>query len=154
MIVRIDRRWKKNTYTVGILSLDGVRFCETLEDRDRGLRKDMSDRVIAQVKVPGETAIPAGSYPLRLDIISPKYSAIGWYRSLCGGRMPRVIDVPGFSGVLIHPGNGPEDTRGCVLVGRNTVKGGLTKSRDTFAELYRRMAEAVGRGEPLTLEIV
>ena len=39
MKLKVDRRWKKDTYTIGVLYVDGVRFCETLEDRDRGLKQ-------------------------------------------------------------------------------------------------------------------
>ena len=151
----VDRRWPKPTYTIGILYVDGVRFCETLEDTDRGLCADMSDYIIRQTKIPNETAIPKGKYNVRMDVTSPKYSAIKWYNDLCKGKMPRLERVPGFEGILIHPGggNGPLDTAGCLLVGRNTIKGKLTSSRDTFKALYAKMKAAYDRGEKITIEI-
>ena len=154
MRLTVDRRWKKGTYTIGVLSVDGKRFCETLEDKDRGLKYDMSDMIIGMTKVYGETAIPTGTYRVRMDVTSPKYSAVTWYNNLCKGKMPRLEGVPGFEGVLIHPGNSALDTLGCILVGRNTVKGGLTQSRDTFKALYEKMKKAHDRGEKITIEIM
>ena len=153
MKLLIDRRWKKSTYTIGILYINGERFCETLEDADRGLRQIDSISSILIRKIYRETAIPTGTYNVTMHEISWKYAAVDWYKRLCGGRMPRLQAVPGFDGILIHPGNTALDTLGCILVGRNTVKGGLTQSRDTFKALYKRMSEAHNRGEEITIEI-
>ena len=153
MRILVDRRWKKATYTIGILYIDGVRFCETLEDRDRGLKSSDTYSSIRSRKVYGETAIPTGTYGVRLDVVSPKYEAVSWYRKLCGGKMPRLMGVPGFEGILVHPGNTALDSYGCLLVGRNTKVGQLTSSKDTFAELYRRMKKAYDKFEQITIEI-
>lgn len=153
MKLMTDRAWKKDTYTIGRFFIDGKRFYETLEDKDRGLKQtDPLDHIL-EVKVPGETAIPSGTYEVRIDIVSPKYAAVKWYNDLCGGRMPRLMNVPGFDGILIHPLTSALDSRGCIGVGRNTVKGKLTSSRDTFKALYKKMVEAVERGEKITIEI-
>jgi len=154
MNLKIDRKWKKAAYTVGVLYVDGVRFCETLEDRDRGLLQTDKLSVIRSIKVYGETAIPVGAYTVAMNVVSPKYSTISWYKDLCGGRMPRLVDVPGFEGILIHPGNDPTQTYGCVLVGRNTKVGQLTESKATFKRLYKRMRDAADRGEKITITIV
>ena len=153
MKLMTDRAWKKDTYTIGRFFIDGKRFYETLEDRDRGLKQTDSLDHIMKVKVPGETAIPSGIYEVRIDIVSPKYKAVKWYDDLCGGRMPRLMNVPGYDGILIHPLTSALDSRGCVGVGRNTVKGKLTSSRETFKALYKKMEEAVKRGEKITIEI-
>lgn len=156
MKIRIDRRWKKSTYTIGRLYLDGVFFCNTLEDKDRGLCQTDSLESIKARKVYGETAIPTGCYEVLMDVTSPKYADIAWYKNLCGGKMPRLKNVPGFEGVLFHPGgsNGALDTMGCVLVGRNTKKGKLTSSRDTFKALYKKLETAYNRGEKIMVEIL
>ena len=154
MNLKLDRRWKKATYTIGILYVDGVRFSETLEDRDRGLFQGDTLAQIKSLKVYGETAIPIGKYTVAMDILSPKYSAVKWYKDLCGGKMPRLLDVPGFEGILIHPGNTALDSYGCVLVGRNTKVGMVTQSKDTFKKLYRKMKAAHDRGEKITITIV
>lgn len=148
-----DRAWKKDTYTISRLFVDGKRFYESLEDKDRGLKQTDSLKRILEVKIPGETAIPSGTYRITLDIVSPKYKAIKWYDDLCGGRMPRLLDVPGYDGILIHPLTSALESRGCIGVGRNTIKGKLTSSRATFKELYRMMEAADKRGEELIIEI-
>jgi hypothetical protein len=153
MKLRVERKWKKDTYTIGILYVDGVRFCETLEDRDRGLKQTDGLQSIITRKVYGETAIPSGIYTIYMNVVSPKYAAVTWYKNLCGGKMPRLSGVPGFDGVLIHPGNSALDTLGCILVGKNKVVGGLTQSKDTFKALYNKMASAHKRGESITIEI-
>ena len=154
MRLKIERKWKKATYTIGKLYVDGVYFCNTLEDKDRGLKQTDNISVIRRIKVFGETAIPTGTYNVQMNIISPKYAGISWYQRTCRGRMPRLENVPGFEGILIHPGNNATDTLGCILVGKNTLVGQLTSSRDTFAALYKKMRAAHERGEKVTIEII
>ena len=60
-------------------------------------------------------------------MMSPKFKKI----------LPRLMRVKGFEGILIHPGNIPEHTHGCILVGRNTIKGKLTESTATFDKLMK-----------------
>ena len=153
MKILVDRKWKKDTYTIGNLYVNGKLFCNTLEDKDRGIKKSDSLSTIKSKKVYGETAIPTGKYTVVLNITSPKYSAVKWYWNLCKGMMPRLLNVPGFEGILMHPGNNPFDTYGCILVGKNTIKGQLTQSKDTFSKLYKLMKAAVDKGETIELEI-
>ena len=154
MKLLIERKWKKSTYTIGRLYVDGVYFCNTLEDRDRGLRQIDPLGVIQSRKVYGETAIPVGTYEVSVDITSPKYSAVAWYWKLCQGKMPRILNVKAFDGILMHPGANALDTKGCVLVGKNTKVGQLTESKATFEKLYKLMKAAHDKGEKIILEIV
>lgn len=154
MKLKLERRWPKDTYTIGRLYVNGVYFCNTLEDTDRGLDKYMREDEIRRRKVYGETAIPKGTYGVDLNTVSPKYAAVKWFADLCGGMMPRLQNVPGFDGILIHTGNTALDTRGCVLVGLNTKVGQLTESRATFQKLYEKLREAKEKGEPVSIEIV
>lgn len=154
MKLRLERRWPKATYTIGRLYVDGVYFCNTLEDRDRGLKQTDSKTVIASKKFYGETAIPKGEYSVVLNVLSPKYAGVSWYKQKTGGYMPRLLAVPGFDGILIHPGNTAVDTLGCILVGKNTQVGRLTQSKDTFAALYKKMKAAWDKGEGISIEIV
>lgn len=153
MKILIDRKWKKETYTIGRLYVDGVLFCNSLEDKDRGLKQTNSLSTIQSKKVYAETAIPTGTYNVRMDVKSPKYSSYSWYKNLCGGYMPRLDNVPGFSGILIHPGNTALDSSGCILVGKNTKVGQVTDSKNTFSKLYKKMKKAYDKGEKITLEI-
>jgi len=153
MKLRVERRWPKATYTIGRLYIDGLYYCNTLEDADRGLKQTDELSYIRSRKVYGETAIPKGTYAVSMNTTSPKYSAVAWYWNLCKGKMPRIIEVPGFDGILIHPGNTALDTLGCILVGRNTKVGKLTDSKAAFKEVYKRMKDAYDRGEEITIEI-
>lgn len=154
MKLRVERRWKKETYTIGVLFVDGVRFCETLEDKDRGLKQTDPLSYIKARKVYQETAIPTGTYDVSMDTISPKYSASSWYWKLCQGKVPRLLNVPGWEGVLIHTGNTALDTAGCLICGRNTKVGQLTESKVTYEKLYKKMKAAYEKGEKISIEIV
>lgn len=153
MKITIDRKWKKDTYTIGRLFINGSLFCNTLEDKDRGLKQTDSLSSIKSRKVYGETAIPTGLYKIDMETVSPKYSAVKWYRDLCKGKIPRLKNVPGFEGILIHSGSSALDTLGCILVGKNTIVGKLTQSKDTFAKLYKQMKAAHDKKETIELEI-
>ena len=156
MKIKVERRWKKATYTIGRFYIDGILYCNSLEDADRGLKQTDALSYIRTRKVAGETAIPSGTYGVAMNVTSPKYAGVAWYWNFCQGKMPRLLAVPGFDGILIHPGgsNGPLDTRGCILVGKNTKVGKLTDSRACFQEVYRLMKRAADRGEEISIEIV
>lgn len=130
------------SYTIGRLYVDGAYLCDTLEDtvRPRG------------VKVYARTAIPAGEYRVRMDVRSPRFGKRSQYRKY-GGRLPRLEGVPGFEGILIHPGNTAEDTAGCILVGENTIPGRLTNSLNTFDKLWQILESARLRGEEITVSV-
>lgn len=153
MRLTLTRNWPKATYTIGRLYVDGDLFCNTLEDCDRGLDNRMTEAQIRRKKVYGETAIPKGTYLVDMNTVSPKYKAVAWYDKLCGGKMPRLKAVPGFDAILLHPGSNALDTKGCILVGRNTKVGQLTESRATFEVLYTKMSIAAKRGETIVIEI-
>lgn len=154
MKITVARKYKKGTYTIGILSIDGKYFCETLEDCDRGLKQTDDLQSIRERKVYGETAIPVGEYNVRMDVVSQKFKNVPWYNSLCKGKMPRLENVPGFDGILIHPGTTALDSYGCILVGENKAKGKVLNSRATFAKLYAKLKAAADNGEKITIKIV
>lgn len=154
MKLKVDRKWKKATYTIGRLYVDGALFCNTLEDKDRGLTQSMPTGKINQIKVKGETAIPTGTYGVAMNIVSPKFASVKWIKDFCGGKMPRLLNVKGFDGILIHNGSTARDSAGCLLVGKNTIVGKLTQSRETFKAIYKLMKDAADRGEEITIEIV
>nr|DAE63213.1 MAG TPA: L,D-transpeptidase catalytic domain [Caudoviricetes sp.] len=135
MKLRVERLWKKPAYTVGRLFVDEQFFCNTLEDTVRDLSNEK--------KVYGKTAIPYGEYKVVYNW-SPKF----------GRNLPRLLNVPAFEGILIHPGNTADDSAGCILVGRNTEVGRLTESRYTSDKLNVLIEDAQRRGESITIEIV
>jgi len=153
MKITLIRKYKKKDYTIGNLYIDGEWFSNTLEDTDRELYQGQGEKYILQHKVYGQTAIPYGTYKISLDIISPKYSQKAQYKQI-KGKLPRLLDVPGFEGILIHSGNYPKDTAGCILVGENRIKGGVTNSSKTFWALYEKMLKAKERGEEITITIL
>lgn len=141
MELLLERIARRDTYTIGRLSIDGKRFCDTCEDTDRGLRQDLPLSVNQAKKRRGITAIPVGRYRVTLDVKSPKYSKKKQY-DFCKGFVPRLINVPAFEGILIHIGNTAADSEGCILVGRNTKVGMVLESTKTFKALYEVLRKA------------
>lgn len=151
MKLLLDRKWKRPNYTIGILYVDGIRFCETLEDTDRGLKDSMFLQEIKTLKKPHITAIPTGTYEINMNTLSPKFGSRSFYKEVCKGNVPRLINVKGFEGILIHAGNTAEDSDGCILVGRNLEKGKVLKSQDTFRKLYKLLSSSKDK---ITIKIV
>lgn len=134
MELKVERKWPKATYTVGRLYVDGKMFCNTLEDRVRDLN--------TEEKVYGKTAIPAGRYRVIFNW-SPKF----------GRNLPRLLNVPLFEGILIHPGNTAADSAGCILVGKNSAVGRLSESRNTSDRLNVLIEDAQRRGEDIFITV-
>lgn len=134
MELKVERKWPKDTYTVGRLYVDGKLFCNTLEDRVRDLN--------TEEKIYGETAIPAGRYRVIFNW-SPKF----------GRNLPRLLNVPHFEGILIHPGNTAADSAGCILVGKNSAVGRMSESRDTSDRLNVLIEDAQRRGEDIFITV-
>lgn len=138
LLKRIARR---ETYTIGYLYIDGKYFCDTIEDKDRGLQQQLPLSVNQAKKKKGVTAIPVGRYRITLAIQSPRFSQKKQYAA-CNGYLPRLINVPAFDGVLIHIGNTANDTEGCILVGKNKQVGKVLESTTTFWKLYSILQDA------------
>ena len=130
MKLKLVRKYRKETYTIGKLYVDGVYFCDVIEDKDRGLDDSMSLAEVLILKKYGETAIPYGTYKVEITY-SPKYKKM----------MPLIKDVKGFSGIRIHSGNTAKDTLGCLIVGKNTKVGMVTESRATYNRLFALMKD-------------
>lgn len=140
MRLTLKRVANKKDYCVGKLYINGKYFSDTLEDVDRGLDDAMTEEQIKEIKIKGQTAIPVGIYTVLLTY-SPKYKKI----------MPLINNVKGYEGIRIHSGNTSKDTDGCVLVGKNTVVGRLTDSRNTFNALFKRLQQK--GSNKITIEI-
>ena len=122
---------KKPTYTIGKLYVDGAYFCDTIEDRVRDLPRES--------KVYGQTAIPAGTYKVIVNM-SPKFKRL----------LPRLLNVPYFDGILIHRGNTEKDSAGCIIVGENKVVGKVINSTG----YEQRLVELLKNEKDIQIEVV
>lgn len=120
--------------TIGELSINGVFECYTLEDicRPNG------------IKVYGETAIPDGTYEVAVTW-SPRFQRM----------LPLLMQVNGYVGVRIHPGNKSSDTEGCILVG-SSMRGHdwIGSSQVTFKALFAKIEQAKAIGEHIYLKVI
>ena len=152
MILKVNRRWKKESYTIGELFVNGVRLCNTLEDKDRGLNSSMPVGIINQKKIYGLTAIPTGTYKVVLSY-SPKFAKKAWAKKY-GGLVPEILNVKGYSGVRIHIGQTDKDTLGCILVGENKEVGKVINSTKCYYELMDKyIMPAWSAKEEITITI-
>lgn len=138
-IIEVVRTWFNPKYTIGRLLIDGVYFSETIEDPCRGLHdgNTLEEILEAKRRYPNEVAIPYGCYKLTTDVISPRYSKVSWYvENMNGGRVPRLMGVNGFDGILFHAGNTADDSDGCILLGENKAKGQVLNSKATCKRFF------------------
>lgn len=116
--------------TIGLLSVDGVFACYSLEDCFRA------------VKIPGQTAIPFGRYEVQITP-SKRFKR----------DLPILLNVPNFEGVRIHPGNTDADTAGCILVGLDKGNNLVGRSHIAFDRLFPRIQAAIQAGEAVYLNV-
>lgn len=139
MRIKLVRESFTNKATEGVLYVDDKFECYTLEDVDRNLEN-------GGVKVQDETAIPKGEYKVIVDM-STRFKR----------EMPRLLNVPGFTGIRIHSGNKSADTEGCIIVGSVNVSktddwsGG---SKDAYNKLFRKITDAINAGEAVTIQVM
>lgn len=155
MELKVHRMEKTLKSSIGRFVVGGTQIGWSLEDRDRGLKESMSLEEIRQIKVKGETAIPKGRYKVILAK-SEKFKNKPWAKTY-DGMLPLLVDVPGYSGVMIHTGNTPEDTLGCVIVAKEIDKktpDRVLRSTDCFNELMsQHLVPAWKRGEPIWITV-
>ena len=121
MRLELQRKWFTESSTIGQLYGPKHEFlCYVLEDRFR---------LPWDAKVYGRTAIPCGTYGVVITH-SPRF----------GVEMPLLLDVPGFSGVRIHPGNVPTDTEGCLLPGLERDADRVLQSREAYTRLFQLLS--------------
>lgn len=123
-----------NESTIGELFIDSKYFSDTLEDRVRPKGE----------KVYGETAIPEGTYEVKLTY-SPRFKKI----------LPEILNVPNFSGIRIHTGNSSKDTEGCILVGTwdGEKEDWISNSTVTYNKIIPLLQKAVDNKEQVTITI-
>jgi hypothetical protein len=117
MIITVRRFLSNSDATLSEVKIDGVRQCYGLEDEPR------------DVKVSGETRIPAGAYKIGVRAEGGFHKRYSKKFAGIHQGMLHVLDVPGFEFILIHVGNTEKDTAGCLLVGCDWQGGSLQELR-------------------------
>ncbi len=112
VFINIDRTSQSVTATMGLVSVNGLPIGHTLEPPWRNNK-------------PFVSSIPPGTYPGRL------------FRRPNGDLVVELRDVAGRSKILIHIGNRPKDTQGCILPGQTTSKDFVGKSEDAMEDIMR-----------------
>jgi hypothetical protein len=138
MEITLQRNPSKGGFTLGKLSVNEQFLCYTAEDVIREKR----GVPVAQWKVAGQTAIPSGRYKVVVSM-SNRFKR----------PLPELLNVPGYTGVRIHPGNTAADTEGCILPGVGAYSAGVTQSRAAFGALFKRIQEAIAVGEDVHITI-
>lgn len=128
LLKRVERT---DTSTIGELSIDGDFECFILEDKDRGLHREMPLDEIKEKKVFAQTAIPTGRYDVAITF-SNRFKQY----------LPLIMGVPGYEGIRIHPGNFAADTEGCLLPGTSKDANAVLNSRSAFRSLFAKMKSA------------
>lgn len=141
MELLLERKYLKDKYTIGNLYINGVFFCNILEDKVVDLNKNgLFD--CGEFKIKGHTAIPYGKYKVKLTY-SPKFKR----------ELPLLINVPHFEGIRIHRGNTSEDSAGCLLPGENREKGKVLNSTKYETELIKKI-KSLPVNEKITIKII
>lgn len=159
MKLLLTRIAKKDKYTIGHLYMQDkqnkqwVKLCDTIEDKDRGLDQSMSEANITHIKIKHQTAIPTGTYKIVMNIVSGTFVKKQKYKDFCGGKLPRLSYVKGFSGILMHAGIDQDSSSGCIILGENKVVGKVINSWETFKRVYNLLKATSDRGEAITLTV-
>jgi hypothetical protein len=141
MKLKVIRETKTDISTIGSLFINDVFFCYTLEDKDRGLKQSDSLLFIQAKKIFGLTAIPSGFYKLTVNQ-SPKFKRM----------LPRILEIKGFDGVLLHRGNTADHSLGCILIGYKKGHNSIFESTKAETDLVNRLL--LHNNEVHTIEIV
>ncbi len=133
-VLRVKRHWFSDKSTISEWFFDNSteRQCYGLEDRVRA----------PGVKIDGQTAIPEGLYRVVLEY-SNRFKKI----------TPLLLNVPGFQGIRIHPGNTNSDTLGCLLPGSEKDYDMVLGSRVAYQDLYEKLSRAMNAGK-VSVDIV
>lgn len=131
--------------TLGLFLIDGKFYGYTLEDEFR--------HVAAGEKVMHETRIPEGNYKIELRTFGGHHEKYSHRYDFHKGML-QIMDVPGFTDILIHTGNTDEHTSGCVLVGDlPTSRETIGHSVKCYSEIYPVILEAIERNEPVNIQV-
>jgi Family of unknown function (DUF5675) len=142
MEIVLEREIRSVTTTIGRLFIDGQYECFVLEDEDRGLKQTMPLAEIVERKIYGKTCIPEGRYRVIINQ-SNRFKRL----------LPLLLNVPGYEGIRIHPGNTEDNTEGCLLPGRVRRPDKVLESRLAFNQLFAKMQNAIAEGEQIFITI-
>lgn len=147
MDIKIHRLNNDGESTIGLAYIDNKMFCSTLEDTTH------------EIKVPGETRIPAGKYKVTFrEVVTPlteKYrERFPWFTYHLWIR-----DVPKFQYIYIHAGNTISHTAGCLLVGDQIIldRHGpekIASSYKAFEAFYKKVSAAIKKGEDVFIDYI
>jgi Family of unknown function (DUF5675) len=142
MILELKAFKKTDKSTISKLYVDGSFECYTLEDFDRGIHDYHTLAFIEYTKVHGKTAIPEGEY--KVDItLSRRF----------GVMMPVLLNVKGFEGIRIHPGNTEHNTEGCILPGSSFREDFVGGSKLAYEKLFTKLKAAKQSKQSITIII-
>lgn len=134
MNLELKRHTFAETFTEGELYANGVKICDTIEDHYRDLSSEK--------KVPGETCIPFGAYPVIMSF-SPRFQRM----------LPELLNVPHFTGIRIHPGNKAVDSQGCILPGIKAGAGWVKDSKITYQRIEQLITNALSQGDRVFINV-
>ncbi len=132
--------------TNGLLFIDGIFECYTLEDQYQS------------VKVMHETCIPEGTYDIKFRKTGGFHAKFSAKFKNAHYGMLHIQDVPGFEYILIHTGNWESQTSGCLLVGDTqqdldvSDKGFIGASVNAYKRMYSKVANQLLQGKKVTIE--
>jgi hypothetical protein len=124
MHITIQRRDLKDDRTLGAILVDGAHLAYTLED------------AVRPVKIQNETAIPCGVYEVIVN-----------YSQRFSRPLPMLLDVPNFTAIRLHAGNGPRNTEGCILIGKESDGERIWNCSAVVSELTFRIRNATSTGK-------
>lgn len=146
----LQRFYDNGNETVGKLCEDiagkHILLCFTLEDQHR------------DVKVKGDTRIPAGKYTIKLRTVGTKHAQYAKKYPKIHKGMLEISGIPNFEAVMFHIGNTEADTMGCPLVGRQVViadNGKLTVAESTkaYEKMYPSIASQLVQGHEVWVDV-
>ena len=143
MKLKLKRVYFNDKYTIGKLYICDEYFCDTIEDVNRDLNKDGDLNDPGESKIMHKTAIPCGSYKVVVNL-SNRFKRL----------LPLLIDVPHFDGIRIHNGVDETSSSGCIIVGKNTEIGKLTKSREYMNLLTDKLLSEQSKGIAITIDVI
>ena len=128
MEITLIRDTDSGKSTIGRMYCCDEFLCRTLENSWKN-----NERMIS--------CIPEGMYEMELKEYGRFYEEY---------KHPIIMlkDVPKRSEILIHIGNYPKDTHGCILLGDSVGKDAVWNSRKTYNNLYPLISQAT------TIEII